>query len=253
MRRRTLYVCALILIAAIALYFPLAGSTAPRGQGSDAASKRRQLPNFDALGSSSKRPTTASDAAATGVTSINDQESARPQMEAGHIVQLESRLGVPTFLWATNSGKARTLSARAEQRQADAKSVALEHLSNYASRYALSGADLAEVQVASVHDTGRGAIVVKLKQSVNGIEVFRDEMNIIMNRKLQLVAISGYLTGSGSDTVSIDPAARSFRLTREQAVASALGNLTGDALSPTAVRSTTNSVGDGWREGRGRL
>ncbi len=241
MRRRTLYVCALVLIAVTALYFPLVGITATRGQGSDAASKKRELSNFDAL-AASKRSAAPGVETASGVAEslgLQDDDTARPQMEAGHIVQMESRLGVPTFLWATNSGKARTLSARAETRRTDATSAAFEHLGNYASRYHLSGADIADLHVASVHDTGKGAIVVKLKQSIGGIEVFRDEMNLIMNRNLQLVAISGYLTG-GTDTLSIDSAASGSKLTKAQAVASAVGNLTGGAVSPTAMRSAAN-------------
>ncbi|HWT00633.1 MAG TPA: M36 family metallopeptidase [Pyrinomonadaceae bacterium] len=238
MRRRTLYVCALLLIAAIALYFPLAGSTAPRGQSSGAASKKRELPNFDAFASGGKR--SSGGASATGVAeSPGLQEDASPQMEAGHPVQMEQRLGVPTFLWAVNSGKARTLSARAETRRADAAAAAYEHLGNYGARYRLSGPDIAGISIAGVHDTGRGAIIVKLKQSIGGIEVFRDEMNVIMNRKLQLLAISGYLTGGGSDAVSIDGSG--FSLTREQAVARAVGQLSDSAVSPSAVRGTTNA------------
>ena len=237
LKRRSPYVFVLLLvIAAIALYLPLAGSSASRGQ-DGTSGKRRVLPNFDALALSGKRPADPGSAAAGAPSAAVDQESARPQMEAGHAVQMEQRLGVPTFLWATDSGRSRTLSARAEQRAADASAVALEHVGKYASRYRLSGADLADLRVANVHDTGRGAIVVKLKQSINGVEVFRDEMNVIMNRKLQLVAISGYLTGGGGDTVTIDAAGAGFKLTEAQAVASAVGQLSGDAVSPTAVRA----------------
>lgn len=238
MRRRSLYVCALLLIAAIALYFPLVGSTATSGQGSDAA-KKRNLSNFDAL-ASGKRPSAPEVPVANGVAeSPGLQEEASLHMEAGHAVQMEGRLGVPTFLWATDSGKARTLSARAEQRRADATAVALEHVGKYSSRYHLSAGDVAALRVANVHDTGRGAIVVKLRQSIGGVEVFRDEMNVIMNRNLQLVAISGYLTGGGGEAILVDSATGgSFRLSKAQAVASAVGDLTGSAVSPAAVRAT---------------
>jgi hypothetical protein len=42
--------------------------------------------------------------------------------------------------------------------------------------------------VAAIHDTGKGAIVVKYKQDIGG-EVFRDAINAIMNRQYQLIAL----------------------------------------------------------------
>jgi hypothetical protein len=234
-------VCALLLIAAVALYFPMVGGTAASGQASD-ASKKHDLSNFDAL-AASKRSSKPEVTLANGVAeSPGLQEDARLPMEAGHVVQMEGRLGVPTFLWATDSGRAKTLSSLASTRRADAAGTAFEHLGKYASRYRLSGADIADLRVASVHDTGTGAIIVKLKQTVGGIEVFRDEMNVIMNRKLQLIAISGYVTG-GTEAVLVDSAtAGGFKLTPAQAVASAAADLSGSAVSPTVVRATKNPV-----------
>jgi len=49
--------------------------------------------------------------------------------------------------------------------------------------------------VAHVHDTGRGAIIVKYRQRVDGIEVFRSEMNVAMTRDRKVIASSGGLFG----------------------------------------------------------
>jgi hypothetical protein len=250
MRRRSLYVCALLLIAAVALYFPLVGGTAASGPASN-ASKKRDLSNYDALAASKRSSRPEVSAANGAVETPGLQEDARLPMEAGHVVQMEGRLGVPTFLWATDSGKAKTLSAVAATRRADASATAFEHLGKYASRYRLSGADIADLRVAAVHDTGAGAIVVKLKQTVGGIEVFRDEMNVIMNRKLQLIAISGYVTGSGTDAILVDSAAAGgFKLTPAQAVASAAADLTGNSVSPAAVRAAKNPLAQATAQGQ---
>src|SRR6266480_719704 len=49
--------------------------------------------------------------------------------------------------------------------------------------------------VAHVHDTGRGAIIIKYRQRVDGIEVFRSELNVAMTRDRKLIATSGGLLG----------------------------------------------------------
>src|ERR1041385_8783483 len=48
--------------------------------------------------------------------------------------------------------------------------------------------------VAHVHDTGRGAIIVKYRQRVEGIEVFRAEYNVAMTRDRHVIATSGGLS-----------------------------------------------------------
>ncbi|WP_068545420.1 M36 family metallopeptidase [Thalassotalea crassostreae] len=45
--------------------------------------------------------------------------------------------------------------------------------------------------VAQIHDTGKGPIIVKYKQQVNGVDVIGSEINIIMNQQLGLVASTG--------------------------------------------------------------
>ena len=124
-----------------------------------------------------------------------------PQTEGGHGAQYEPHFGVPTFLWASASDRGPALSLAAIGSQTSTKTggsgveaIARGHLSAYAAQYRLSADDVANAQLVSVHDTGQGPIIVKFKQQLGGIDVFRDEVAIIMNRDLQLIAISGYLT-----------------------------------------------------------
>jgi hypothetical protein len=141
-----------------------------------------ELPNYDALS-----------LAAPGAP-----ETARIRLSAALTngafrVQWESRLGVPTFLWATATTTSFASAKGAVNETAEV--AARRHLAAYAPLYGLSVTDVSDAYVAGLHDTGRGAVVVKLRQKVGGIEVFRDEVNVIMTRSRDLMAISGYLTG----------------------------------------------------------
>src|SRR4029077_18726122 len=112
--------------------------------------------------------------------------------EASQNVQTEPRFDVPTFLWAPDAGEARQLNMSPSQRRDNIVSIARAHLSRYADRYRMAKSDLVAARASTVHDTGSGAIIVKFKQDIGGIEVFGDEVNVVMNQSLQLVAITGY-------------------------------------------------------------
>src|SRR5882724_10975919 len=218
LRSKFPYVCGLVLaLIAVAMLFPFGGRAArspqPRPQN---PSRNRELPNFDAFGTSTKR-------SAAAAAQASDQ--GQSQYEGGHLVQVEPRLGVPTFLWAGDSGPARSLVQQAAPgANNDQAAAAKEHLNRYAARYRLSPDDIGNARVAYVHDTGKGAIIVKLKQDIDGVEVFRDELNVIMNRQQQLIALSGYLTGQSDGLAAASP---QFNLQPGEALAKALEDLTG--------------------------
>jgi hypothetical protein len=88
-------------------------------------------------------------------------------------------------------------------------------------------------RVASVHDVGRGPIIVKFKQDIGGIEVFRDEISVIMNRDRQLIALSGYLTGT--DGVA---SVTSFGLQPADAISKALVDVTGVSINSGVLQKT---------------
>jgi hypothetical protein len=109
--------------------------------------------------------------------------------------QYDAQLGKNTFQWANVKNQAPNIGA-----------ISAKHQLAYASEFYLnqltgiSTAKKAGVQavLASVHDKGTGAKIVKYKQEVNGVEVFNREYNIMMDAKFNLVASSGYLTNKGS-------------------------------------------------------
>jgi hypothetical protein len=235
-RNKSPYVIGLLFILVIAaLAFPFAGGAAPdlqtKPQGLTA--KARELPNFDAFGASTKR--------SAAIAQSNAQANTQLQSEAGHPVQFEPRLGVPTFLWAPQPGPARALMTTggptADGR--DPESAARSHLGQNSSRYRLSSEDVATARLASIHDTGKGAIIVKFKQEIAGVEVFRDEINVVMNRDLQLIALSGYLTGAADGVVT---AASDFKLDPASALGKALEDLTGSALNASALKGVASAI-----------
>lgn len=144
-----------------------------------------------------------------------------------HLDQAELRLGVPTFLWARGGAvnAARPVSGAVSNETA--VNAARLYIGEHAAEYRLAKTDLPTIYPAAVHDTGKGAIIVKFKQAVNGVEVFRDEMNVLMNRRLELIALSGYLTGGTEQAAS----SADYQLQPEDAIAVAARDLTGAAVN----------------------
>ncbi len=138
----------------------------------------RTVPEFDAFAAAS--PVRRALALPAG-------DVARP----GTVVHVEERLGVPTFLQPARAGES---GRRALARKGvDAESVARAHLLDIAPLWGLSEPDVLSAPLAQIHDTGKGPIVVQLRQEAFGVPVFRDEIRIAMNRAYQPVAVAGYL------------------------------------------------------------
>src|SRR5439155_15927830 len=141
--------------------------------------------------------------------------------------------GVPTFVWATRSSTASRAPASARPTPEQA---AREHLARLAPFYGLDASDLRAAGLRYVHDTGRGGIIALFQQTVDGVEVFRDEMKILMDRNLELVAASGYLP---SRSLGAKRVSRSFAVTAAKAVAAALQDFSGG----TAGGAWVNRIG----------
>jgi hypothetical protein len=161
-------------------------------------------------------------------------------------VQWESRLGVPSFIWPAR-GSQSPAALGVETLETSAK----RNLAAFAPLYGLSGSDVADAVVANVHDTGRGAIIVKLRQRIDGIEVFREELNVVMGRDRSLVALSGYLSPSGAparlaaQTRTASTALTPFVLSPEAAIARAFADLAPDSQAPStaSLRVTETAAG----------
>ena len=172
--------------------------------------------------------------------------AARALVRPGTVVQTEPRLGVPTVVWAretqATAARARSLATGTAHPELAASRAAL---ADYAPLYGLAGADIAGAVVAHVHDVGTGPIIVKYRAQLGGIEIFREELNVVMTRKLEPIALTGYLTSTTTPPAST--AGLAFQLTRAAAAGVAVNQVAHTALDASAL------VAAGTRDGYDRF
>ena len=120
--------------------------------------------------------------------------------------------------------------------------AARRHLQAYSAAYFLGASDLDGLVARHVHDTGRGAIVVQFTSRPGGLEVWGEQLAVVMDRRMRLVGMTGYVSTPGSAEALFSsrgmPNARavvpSFRMDHPAAVAAAYADLTGVPLGPAA-------------------
>lgn len=109
--------------------------------------------------------------------------------------QYDAALGKTTFQWANKNASSPDLGPiAAEHKISFAADFYLSKLTEFSS----AKSSIAQPTLANIHDSGRGGIIAKYKQEVAGVEVFNREYNIMMDRKFNLVASSGYLANKQS-------------------------------------------------------
>lgn len=149
--------------------------------------------------------------------------------QPGKRIQYDERRGVPTFIWAAPASAAeRKARGLRIARAADPAAEARRHAEELAPLYGLEKGDIEAAKVVAVQDTGSGPIIVKFQEEVGGIEVFREEMSVLMDRDLERIALSGYLSGAGRQ---IAAAGGRFSLDERSAVAIAVSDRTGQSVS----------------------
>lgn len=147
----------------------------------------------------------------------------------GMPVHVEERLGVPAFLWARRDG------AASGGPSADPELAAREHLGRYAALYGLSAEDVRTARLHELHDIGTGPLIARFHQEVNGIEVFREEVKVLLDRQHELIALSGYLTGVAATVQK--SGLQGFTLSGAEAIARAIRDQTGERVDATAFSS----------------
>jgi hypothetical protein len=167
--------------------------------------------------------------------------AAKGLLKPGSVMQTEPRFAVPTFVWAREAQPNTTshwLTAGVAHPELAASRQAL---ADFAPLYRLASDDVANAVVSQVHDLGTGAVVVKYHAEIGGIEIFHEELNVVMNRNYDPVALSGYLTSAAT------PAARSgamaFRLGSPAVAIAAVNHLASAALDPAQLVATGSHDG----------
>ncbi|MBL8973973.1 MAG: hypothetical protein JNK56_25500, partial [Myxococcales bacterium] len=97
--------------------------------------------------------------------------------------------GVPSLLWASAGGP--SAPTRAGSGSLAPVAAARQQLGRHAQVYGVVRAALAGLRPRFVHDTGRGGIIVGLRSSVAGVDVFHGDVKVLLGRDLRLLAISG--------------------------------------------------------------
>ncbi len=143
----------------------------------------KDLPNIDAFGTSKNNFRNQAELA----------QKTGDLLMAGSRIQSEPRLGVPTFLWLSKNAR---LDGRPQPNGPERAEIAAArgHLAQLANVYNLSAADVKSAVVDMVLNTGRGPVIVKFRQQVNGVDIFREELNVVMNQELDALALTGYIT-----------------------------------------------------------
>ncbi|WP_324290042.1 myxosortase-dependent M36 family metallopeptidase [Pyxidicoccus sp. MSG2] len=181
----------------------------------------RTLPNYDAL----------QDAKPAGrvAAGFKPVDSKGPR-----VAHRDERTGSPTFLWARKSADQSKLSASSQFASMAPEQAALAQLADAASLYGVSSFEAAGARVVNVSENRQGVKVVTLAQEANGIEVFRQSLNLLLNRNNELVAVSGSLSKHVSSAVA--PRVQ-FQLSASAAVSAAYQDLTGTALDASLLRN----------------
>src|SRR5262249_31333400 len=108
--------------------------------------------------------------------------------QGGFVASADDRRQTPTFFWAERGKPLPAAIAGAGFER-----IARHHVQEHASLYGLSPAALATAKTALVHDTGRGGVIVVLRQRLGGVPVLHSDMKVLMDRTGALVAIGGSL------------------------------------------------------------
>ncbi len=167
----------------------------------------KELPNLDA-----SYQEVSPKAARTQVLRANAAERVS-------VASVDPRRGIPSFIWA-----ARDLSAPISLKLATKPDIAARAaLSKVAARIGLPTQVVASTVLREVDDSGEGGIIVRFSQELEGIEVFRGQATVMLDRAHRMVAASNNLHPAainGSKRLS-----RTFAITPGDAISSAFQDL----------------------------
>jgi len=117
----------------------------------------------------------------------------------GMAMRLDTRQGVPVFL--PGSAARANLAARgvtgSRKTGLDAEGTARAYLRDLAPLYRI---DASEVDALPVHNVQRldgGGTIVRFRGAIDGVEVFREQANVLLDGSGDLAAIGGFVSGAG--------------------------------------------------------
>jgi len=155
---------------------------------------------------------------------------------AGVPVQVEDRLGVPSA-WVVGPGWFRAPSAGVSP-----EAAAVGYLEQLAPLYRLPASALPALELERSHDAGRGPIIVRFRQRLDGVEVYGLQLNLVMDRSLRLVGVTGWLH---PDVAELTATGRFVRVVGvEEALGEALLDMEGTFAAPWDWKETGARSGE---------
>ncbi len=154
------------------------------------------LPVFTAQARDLPRVDAAADLPATAHAAPTNSARALAATNAG--ITVDAATGVPTFVWGSDVAATPSLALRAVVPKAagDAEATARAWLSSLAAVYRLRTADVALLPMHDLQRLPDGASLARFRNAFAGVEVFREEANVLVDRTGALVAVGGFVTGS---------------------------------------------------------
>lgn len=151
----------------------------------------------------------------------------------GNSVSMEPRLGVPTFLWAARAGVALKAAERTPSAKAglDETGMARAYLRDLADLYRITANEVDALPRYDLQRLPGGSALVRFRNRIDGVDVFREQVSVLLDGEGSLVAVGGFVMGAPSGGPKN---ARAFTLSPEQAVATALADF---AFSPAIAKS----------------
>jgi hypothetical protein len=166
--------------------------------------------------------------------------SRRLDSPIGTVASVDQKRGVPRLMWVAAPVSAGFSSRLMTNLPAD---IAREFVAQNVDLYGLSGAAIDSMYIRQVHDTGRGGIIVVLAQKVDGVEVWQNEMKVLIDRQGDVIAVGGNLHADAVSSAQ-GGATRVFTIAYEQAVVHAFA-------AQTEIRISRSDLVDTGRQENG--
>ncbi len=139
-------------------------------------------------------------------------------------------LDVHTFSWATSEQSKAAVPFNVLNRKAGIEQASLQFAQTVGAKHGVTTDAIAQAELKYIHDTGRGGLVSKYQQMVNGIEVEGRQFNVLMNQDMELVATTGYFSKA---KMPLQPIGVQFKFAVTDAINVAIGDMGGDEVSMT--------------------
>ncbi|MEO5701884.1 MAG: M36 family metallopeptidase [Casimicrobiaceae bacterium] len=199
----------------------------------------RALPEYDAA--------RAAAVAVVTTAGARDVDAKLRKVEGGGGAALSEQLPVPAFLWGEAAAVLRKSSGGLTSGGlaapgAEPAAVARAHLRDLADAYRFTEADIDTLPVHEVQRLGDGGAIVRFRNTAAGIEIFRERVNVLLDRGGGLVAIGGAAMGAADTPSKSAPTAS--RIAPSKAAAAALVDYGVDP--DVAVRLRREAVRDGY-------